>query len=199
MTNTDICNMALSHIARGSILSLNDDIEEARQCRLHYDHLRKLLLRDYSWGFAKRVATLARLAVDMPGWWYAYAYPEKCIAARLIFNAAGARVKEFEKEKYEVLLVQDNVMALCCDVDDALMEYTYDAVDVDNFPPDFCEALSRLLASTLAVPLTSNGGLQEVQYQLYQVAVQGARLATANERQKLPEYPNSYVEARRVL
>ncbi len=196
MTNTDICNMALSHIAKGRIVALDENTETARQCRIHYDHLRRMLLRDYTWGFAKRMIVLARLDINIPGWEHVYALPEMCLAARLIFNEAGASVREFEKEKYDSFLVKGNIQAIGCDIPEAYLEYTYDATDAELFPPDFVEALSRLLASALSMALTANAGLQQTQYQLYQVAIQKAMLATAQEREKMPEYPDSYIRAR---
>ena len=62
MTNTDICNMALSFLSKGKISSIDDNVEEAKQCKIHYEHCRKILLRQYPWGFAKRTVKLALLA-----------------------------------------------------------------------------------------------------------------------------------------
>lgn len=196
MTNADICNMALSHIAKGRIMSLDDRTEEARQCKLHYDHLRRRLLRDYSWGFAKRVAVLALLDTKVPGWRFVYAYPKKCLAVRFVFNEAGAGAKEAEREGYDVCLVQDNVLAICCDVEDAFAEYTYDAVDAELFPPDFAEALSHLLASKVAMALTGNASLLQAQYQLYQAAIARSSATSARERERGPKYPDSYIRSR---
>ena len=82
MNNTDICNMALAYLAKGRISSIDENNELARQCKLFYDHSRKGLLREYSWGFAKRIIRLAELDASNPDWKYVYAYPEKCVCAR---------------------------------------------------------------------------------------------------------------------
>ena len=37
MTDTDICNMALSYIGKGTIVNRDEDIEDARACNLFYD------------------------------------------------------------------------------------------------------------------------------------------------------------------
>lgn len=196
MTNTDICNMALSYIAKGRITSLDERTEQARQCKLHYDHLRKMLLRRYTWGFAKRVNRLARLDTGIPGWEYVYAYPQKCLSIRLIYNEQNAEKKEMEKSDFDVVIIRDNVKAVACHVENAFAEYTYDTTDAEIMSEDFIEALSRLLASTIAMTLTGNANIQQMNYQLFQVAMQGAQTTMAQEREKKPEFPHRYADAR---
>lgn len=41
MTNTDICNLALSYLSKGKITSMDDNTEEAAQCKIHYEQDRK--------------------------------------------------------------------------------------------------------------------------------------------------------------
>ena len=41
MTPTDICNMALAFIAKGRISSMDEQTEQARQCKLFYDIVKK--------------------------------------------------------------------------------------------------------------------------------------------------------------
>lgn len=93
MSPTDICNMALAYIAKSRIASMDEQTEAARQCKLFYDTTRKQLLREYSWGFAKRVDKLAELtqADKSPYWKYIYAYPERCVCVRKIFDAESGR------------------------------------------------------------------------------------------------------------
>ena len=63
---TDVCNMALAHIAKGRISNIDEQSELARQCKLFYEPTRKELLRSYTWGFAKRVSKLAELSIVAP-------------------------------------------------------------------------------------------------------------------------------------
>ena len=60
MTPTDICNMALAFIAKGRISSMDEQTEQARQCKLFYDIVKKDLLRNYTWGFAKKIDKIGR-------------------------------------------------------------------------------------------------------------------------------------------
>lgn len=84
VTNTDICNIALSYIGKRQIQSLDEQSETARQCKLHYNNARQNLLRSYAWGFAKKVTVAALLNTKYPGWEYVYAYPSECVSLRLI-------------------------------------------------------------------------------------------------------------------
>ena len=196
MTNTDICNIALSYLAKNRITSLDDNTEEAKQCKIHYDHCRRQILRAYTWGFAKKVEELALLDATIPGWDFVYAYPQKCIAVRLIFDEATAARKESEKAEFDKAIIKDNTRALLTNVENAWCEFTYDATNADMFSEEFAEALSRLLASAMALQLTGNANIQATQYQLYQVALRAGTTAAANEREKKVKWPEDYAHAR---
>lgn len=68
MTDTDICNMALSNIGKGVIENMEEGVENARACKLFYDPTRREVLRSFPWGFAHRIERLAVVDVDVPGW-----------------------------------------------------------------------------------------------------------------------------------
>ena len=91
MNSTDICNMALAYIGQGRIASIEEESEEAIQCGIFYDHLRRKLLSEHRWGFAERYVKLALLNEKIPGWKYIYAYPAKCLVIRKIYEKESAR------------------------------------------------------------------------------------------------------------
>lgn len=194
--NTDICNMALAHLAKGRIANINEQSEPARQCKLFYETTKKNLLREYTWGFAKRVAKLAELTEESPDWKYLYAYPEKCVAVRKIFATDGRYVTEGEKERWDLFLATDNVLAVGCDIEKAWMEYTYDVDDVELFSADFLEAFTRMLAFNICLQLTGNAALQQQQYQIAQAAIARAKYTSASEKHKQPEFPSKYFDGR---
>ena len=196
MTSTDICNIALAYIAKNRITSLDDNTEEARQCKLFYNHCRKQLLRSYTWGFARKHTVLAKLTDTVRGWLYVYAYPRNCLAVRFVYNKEGAAVKETDREQFEICITTSNVQAICCDIENALMEYTVDVIDSSVFSDDFVEALSRLLSSKIALKLTGNAGVVEQQYKFFELATQQAKVATMFERQKDTIYPDDFISVR---
>lgn len=199
MTPTDICNMALAFIAKGRIASMDEQTEQARQCKLFYEQTKIDLLRNYTWGFAKRVSKLAELtqAEASPYWKYIYAYPQKCVAVRKIFDKeTGKQVLAGQQEEWDLYMASDNVLGIGCDVPQAYLEYTYDVDDTNLFSADFVDAFSHMLAFNICLQLTGNSGLQQTQYQLAQQALMRAKYTTASEKHNIPDYPSKYFDGR---
>ena len=94
ITNTDICNMALSHIAVGGIISMDESSEAAKQCKIHYEHTRRRMLGMYNWNFAARETKLALLDKTVPGFAYVYAYPEECLKIYYVKKKAWHHTKK---------------------------------------------------------------------------------------------------------
>lgn len=194
---TDICNRALAVLGKNRIVSIDEASEPARQCKLFYTSTKQSLLRKYDWGFAKKVVALAMLTQKHPRWEYSYIYPEKCIRAISIFAKDRPPVDmESRKEKYEIYMANDNQCAIACNIGDAYMEYIYDVDDANVFPVDFAEALVHLLASNMALQLNGNYDMKVQEYQLAMAYVRDAVGISAMERQREPEFPNKYVNAR---
>lgn len=196
MNITDICNLALSYIGKGSISDVEANNENARACKRHYDHKRRQLLRNWSWGFAQTSKKLALLEKKFPGWEYAYFYPAKCLAVRAIYNEAGEMVKEWESGKYKIMMATEDTKVICCNVKDAWMDYTYDANQPDIFTPDFVEALARGLAADMALVLTGSQSIAQEQMQYMQYALGNAMVTSAQERKPVEHYPEHYSTAR---
>ncbi len=198
MNITDICNLALNHIGREQIASLDENTEAARTCKLHYDLQRKTLLRAYTWSFAKKYTKLALIDTTTPGWKYTYAYPNDCVMARKIYNEDNTWCilqKNFPGNIDQVLL-NDNTKALVCNHADAYLEYTYDVKDADLFTADFAQALSYYLAAAICEPLTGSMSLlQHVQAQAMGV-FQEAKFTQMGERNRVPDYPSKYFRSR---
>lgn len=198
MNITDICNLALNHIGRETIASLDEDTEAARTCKMHYDLQRQTLLRAYTWSFAKKYTKLAEINTKTPGWKYTYAYPNDCVMARKIYNEDNTWCALWKNRagNFDQVLLNDNTKALVCNHEDAYLEYTYDAKDAKLFPADFAQALSYYLAAAICMPLTgSQGLLQHVQAQGMGV-LEEAKFTMMGERNRVPEYPSKYYKAR---
>lgn len=90
-TKYDICNMALSEIGtQSTIASFTEQSNEAIQCALWYDTMRRRLLRAAQWGFARTQVTLTQLADAVPDqtapypYLFSYAYPSDALKIRYI-------------------------------------------------------------------------------------------------------------------
>lgn len=198
MNITDICNLALNHIGREHIASLNEETEPARTCKMHYDLQRKVLLRAYTWSFAKKYIKLSELDVKTPGWKYTYAYPNDCVMARKLYNEGNTWLyleKNFPGNM-DLVLLNDNTKAIVCNHRDACLEYTYDVKDANLFSADFAQALSYYLAAAICVPLTGSESLAQQMQAQGSGILQEAKFTMMGERNRVPEYPCKYFKAR---
>ena len=198
MNITDICNLALNHIGREQIASINEDTEAARTCRMHYDLQRHVLLRAYTWSFAKKYKALSELDVKTPGWKHTYAYPPDCVAVRKVYNEdhTWPLLEKNLPTDYDEVLVNDNQKAIVTNYQDAWLEYTYDAKDVNLFSADFSQALSYYLAAAICVPLTGSESLAQQMASQGAGILQEAKYTMMGERNRMPEYPSKYFRAR---
>ena len=195
ITSTDICNLALAYLAKGRIISMDENTEEARQCAMHYDHCRRMLLRSYRWGFARRTEKLALKEDKIPGWRYIYGYPAQCLSVRFVFPEQFACRKEFDRWQYEIADV-GSVKAVCTNVEHAWCEYTEDITEVKRMSEEFIEALARYLAASMAMVITGNAQMMQTNYQLMQAVLMQAETESAREREHRTEYPRGYADAR---
>lgn len=196
MNRTDICNMALSIINRQRIDSLDDPSEEAKACKIYYEHTRERLLRMFSWGFARRLEKLALLTQTIPGWDYCYSYPQECLAVQLVFNEDRAEMREMERQDFEIVTLSGNDRVIGTNVELAWAEYTGNVKNTEMFSPEFTEALTRMLAANLAFPLTGNSELTNMNLQLAQQSINIAMQENVNEREQRTQWPRKYERAR---
>lgn len=196
ITNTDICNMALSHIAVGGIISMDESSEAAKQCKIHYEHTRRRMLGMYNWNFAARETKLALLDETVPGFAYAYAYPEECLKIYYVYEEGMAPYKEEHPRDYRIAAITSVRRAVITDVGKAWCSYTADIKNPDMMSEEFIDGFSHLLASNIAMVLTGNANLMQTNLQLAQMSVAQAKWESVVEAQRRTRYPDGYVRAR---
>ena len=78
--SVEIVNSALTKLGAARIMSLDDNVKEAREMHALYDLRRDALLRAHNWSFSMKRTSLPAL-VDAPAWGYTYAYqlPGDCL------------------------------------------------------------------------------------------------------------------------
>lgn len=195
MNSTDICNMALAYIGQGRIASLGEESEEAAQCRLFYDHLRRRLLAQHYFSFSAREAKLALLDRERQGYSFVYATPAKCLLLQHVYEKGKAR--EAKKGAWRIVMLSDSVQGIATDIEDAWASYTADIENAAVFSDVFIEALSHGLASAIAVPLSGSGSLQQAHYQLMERALMAAKFDSERQNDHKPLFPTGYTEGRR--
>jgi hypothetical protein len=191
----DVCNLALSHIGKYHIASLQDARKEALECRTLYPRARNSTLRDFDWNFARKRIILAQLVDTFAGWDYAYQYPTDCLRALQIFNTASDSAVDqipFEIGVNEGL----SGRVILTDQEEAILIYTAAVEDPNVFDDVFIDALSYRLAADLALPLRGDPQVQQAMLNIYGSLLGRAQATNANERHKTPDDANYFVDAR---
>lgn len=198
MTIIEICNMALSRIGRDRIISLDSNNEESRQCKMYYDMCRQSLLKDYDWGFAKRIDQMAQVDFKHFGWQYVYAYPSGCLQILRIYNNNGESLvhNSDEDDEWDIFNMSGSSQAVACNVDMAMVEYIIDVRDSGVYSAQFCDALAWRIAAEIAMQLTGDANLRGQSWQFYEMTVRKVKTNTARERNVDKRNINKYIKAR---
>lgn len=150
---TTICNLALAHLGKASIMSLDDRTPEAALCQRFYEQTRDEVIQSHPWNFAIKRETLSRLsAAPLFGWAYQYQLPADCLR---ILQLNGYEVYQSDG-RFEI---EGGRMMTNCET--AQIRYIARVTDGALFPPLFAEALALKLATRLAKPIT--GSASEVE------------------------------------
>ncbi len=166
-SNTDICNMALSHL--GTAKEIGDleteTSQEANACRRFYPTALNMVLGDYDWGFATKTVELALVATldraDGAEYNYSYRYPASAIKVRRLLS--GARVDSLESSiKFRIakdatgkLILADAGPGNYFFMSQLFAEITTNDVPPELYTSEFALAVSFMLASLIAPRLTS--------------------------------------------
>lgn len=193
MTDTDICNMALSEFGKGTIASMEEGVETARACKLFYEPTRRELLREFPWGFAHRLERLAVVDREVPGWTYAYGYPDRCLKV----NKIVAQTPHYgHYEPFDIVNIGSSTKVIVSNLEEAYADFIWDAKDPALFDDIFIQAFAHLLASKMAMRLTGNPQISQQEYQLHKMAIQSAQLQDAREAHTEPQFFSNYIRAR---
>ena len=181
---TRIGNMALSHIGVSSTIeSLTENIPEATQLNLWYDFSREQALEILDWNFARKRQTLALHSDDAPDgvWTFRYQYPADALKVRRMVNPAG---KTADAVPFEIENSDDGTeKTIVTNLEDAVAAYTFNLSSTALFSPMFIEAMSFLLASHIAFPLTGSPEIKKEMLQTYVALVRVAQTYNALEGQ----------------
>lgn len=186
-----ICNTALSHIGKATISDINEQSEEANQCKLHYGLTRDTMLQGFNWQFANRKLVLAEVSNPWPERWErAYTRPTDCLKPIRIIPEVDPRMSpdEIPYETGEGLIFTSQAAAK--------LEYTRLIDDPARFPPLFLDALCWALATKICLPLTKDQSLRKDAFQIAAQTLGAAQTADANEQQDTYDYPSALVRAR---
>lgn len=188
-TEIDIANMALSYLKAQPIQSFDDPSESAIQARRHYAaSVATVLATDIDWNFARarRTALYSPDWTVPNGWTYAWEYPNDAVRIRGIAKDFASEPEPYyevgqnDETGEKVLYTTRNLPVIV---------FTRFVSNPFLFDPVFTEALSWLMASKMAVPLTTDFEKMKACFQMYQNWIVTAAAATLNEGLQDPNSP----------
>jgi hypothetical protein len=162
---SQICNEAISDLPAHPITDINDSRKEARECARHLPGVVSDLIDLHDWDFVRRRVALAAVANDRDGEWsYAYALPDEMASPiKLVRNYSASSVPGvivtpmlYWPSADLSLPAIDYVIAngvLYTSLEDAILEYSLDALEPNKWPPLFAQAVIRTLASRIYRPI----------------------------------------------
>lgn len=154
LSNTDICNLALSHLGNyGTVTNIDTPTNEKETiCARWYDITRRFLLKSLIPNFAierRFIAQLPASEADPFGYATAYAYPNDCL------KVLG--VDELYQKQPTTYAVRGNKIFTDQTYDAGLpLRFVKNETVVANFSPEFIIALSWKLAENIALPITQD-------------------------------------------
>jgi hypothetical protein len=198
-TSTEICNLALGHLAVGKEISNleTDQTPQAIACRRFYETALKKTLRSFAWPFATVYEPLA-LVEENPTeeWDYSYRYPTNCLFLRRVLS--GTR-NDTRQSRIPYKVGKDSQGRLIyTDKDEAEIEYTQYTEDNTLYPDDFVLALSFCIAMYVAPSVTGGDPfkLGERAEQMFRVAISEAMGTSFGEEQSEEEPLSEFTRAR---
>lgn len=177
-SDTELCNLALSHLGEAPIVSLNDDSKAARACALEYQPTLDALLREHRWNFAKDRATLSQLsAVPAFGWDHAYQLPSNFLRV-LEFN--DTEIGDVISEEFDI-----EGQAILTDSDAVNLVFIKRITDTTLFDALFVRAFSLQLAINISAPILGTTNKTAELQSLYDARIgPKARRIDANESRR---------------
>ena len=152
-----IANTALRRLAANPIVSFADGTKSANCVNAFYEETRDDLLRAHAWNFATTRVKLAQLSADPAfGFDHAYGLPADWVRTVSVHdNDAGVGSIVFKEE------TQDDQNVLLSDAEDVYLRYVAKITDPNCMPPDFRRALSRALATAMALDLSGSNTIRD--------------------------------------
>lgn len=179
-----ICNAALQLVKNSkTITSLNQGIKESDACELIYEELRDSVLSMHDWNFATKRVKLAQLsATPAFEWKYQYALPADFLRLTSVHdNSSGGGHVRYKIEGNAILT----------DASALYLRYVWRVTDPNTMIPLFRQALSKLIASRLAVALTQSASRSTEMYDQFL----DQDLPTAKSADSLQDYPDQLPES----
>lgn len=206
-SETDICNLALSHLGdEASVVTIDppEGSPQADHCARFYPIARDATLEMMAPTFAVRRASTGALTSPTPAWAYAYAVPAQCLRVLAVLpadatsdtlDALGTVPRPFAKETLD-----DGTEVVLTDEPEAVIKFVARVTDTAKFTPLVVLTISHHLAAMLAGPvLKGDAGRAENRAQLQLAAAWAgkAKVSETSQQKTSREFTPTSVQARR--
>lgn len=195
-TKVEICNIALSRIGNNQLIeSLDEQSQEARQCKLIFDATFEKVLTDFDWPFALSYRSLS-LIEETPNddWAFSYRYPTDCLKIRRIVTG-NRKDKQATKIEYETA-IDNGVRVIFTDQEEAKVRYTVRIDDPTLWTAGFVSAFAWRLAYEIAMPLAEEPSRRDAALRGYMMEISEAASAAANESEQGAEPETDLISCR---
>lgn len=161
-----ICNMALSLIKSGPIVSLGDDSQEAEACNLWFSVCLDDLFGNTEWRFLRAYKKLTQIARPDGQDYYTFAYPANCAKVIAVMRSECAAIKYLSNERVQAAdytLMQGETDRVIASSHNALTAvYIKDPDDITQLSPMLVLALAHKLAAYIAMPIVGGSGARSL-------------------------------------
>lgn len=201
----DLCNQALSLAGtRSNIQSIDEDSEEAGQCKTWFEPTRDSLLRKGIYAFGRYTLALGELSAGFTlpqNWAYCYAVPSDCIRILTLTRRMidiNSMIPIFSNnmdpqlvidalvpgERYELSALEDQSQTIIyTNIKPAYLTYCRRITNVNLFDQGFQDALVMVLASRICYPLTAKSVRSRELAASAKQYIDEAEAESANEQQ----------------
>lgn len=186
-SETDIANLALSHIGGTNLSNIDDSSPKALIVRQFYDQALEEVLRAYDWACATRRQELAAVDGDLAKYAYRYALPADPYCLRVLTVFSPETGEDLPDDQYII-----EGRELLTDATPLSMKYMAKLTNVSEYDSLFTEALSFKLAAYLAFPITKKAALRGEMLQLYLLSLGQAEAISGSEMESPDPLPTEW-------
>jgi hypothetical protein len=150
-TKTEIANVALKALGEPRVDNIEQETKRARSLKAVYNVVRRAVLREHPWNFAKQYKRLAASATTT-GWKWAYEHPLPADFLRMV-DVEGL------DGQYEIFRVPGVGRVLACNSSPINITFIGDVTVEAEFDASFVDAFALKLAARTAVDITGSNTL----------------------------------------
>lgn len=186
MANTKVAlaNIALDLIGAATIMSFDDDSNEAKIIKRMYEESKREVIRSHTWNCVRKRVILAPLTTSPPfGYGNTFKLPSDLLRVLPLGSLVGL---SYEIEERNLL----------CNEDSIELHYLADITDVTIFDSLLTKAIALKLAADICYRLVQSDALTERMESKYDKILRRAKTINAQEQQEQALQADAWLDSR---